>query len=63
MSTWGERARVPIGRDVVYVYNSTRVIRAVARSYYARTVAHTCNGRARTVVMNCDASILIVYST
>ena len=35
-----ERARVPIGRCVAYVYSSTRVVRAVVYGYYACTVAH-----------------------
>ena len=35
VSTCNKRARVPIGRGVPYVYNSTRVIRAVVYGYYA----------------------------
>ena len=56
-------ARVPIGRDVVYVYNSTRVARGVDRSYYACTVTHTCSVRIHAIVSNCGAIILIRYST
>ena len=40
VSTYGERARLPIGRGVGYVCSSTRVVRAVGRSCYACTVAH-----------------------
>ena len=56
-------ARVPICRDVVYVRISTRVVRAVVRSYYACTVTHTCSVRMCAVVSNYGASMLIVYST
>ena len=38
--TWRERARVPIGRGVAYVYSITRVVHAVVYGYYACTVAH-----------------------
>ena len=58
-----ERALVPINRGVAYVYRSTRVVRAVVRSYYECIVAHTCSGSIRAVVSNCGASFLIVYST
>ena len=43
--TCRERARVPIGRCVAYVYSSTRVARAVVYGYYARTVAHVWSVR------------------
>ena len=58
-----ERARVLIGRGVAYVYSSTSVVRAVVGSYYACTAAHTCSGSIRAVVSNCDANVLLVYST
>ena len=38
--TCRERARVPIGRGVAYVYSSIRVVRSVVYGYYACTVAH-----------------------
>ena len=61
--TCRERARVPTGCCVAYVYSSTRVVRAVVYGYYACTVAHTCSSSIRAVVSNSGASILIVYST
>ena len=50
---------MPISRDVLYVYITTRVVPAIVRSNYACSVMHTCSGRARTVVSNCGASFLL----
>lgn len=61
--TCGERLRVPIGRDVVYVYNSTHVVRAVGRSYYACTVAHSCSVRIRAKREYYGATTLILCSS
>ena len=55
--TCGERACVPIGRGVMYVYSSTRVVCAVSCGYYACTVMHTCSVRICAVVSNYGASI------
>ena len=49
--TCRERARVPMGRCVAYVYSSTRVVRAVVYDYCACTVVHTCISSARAVVV------------
>ena len=62
VGTCRERARVPIGRGVAYVCGSTSAVRAVGRSHYACTVAHTCSGSTRAVDSNSGASILTVYS-
>ena len=57
MYTWAgvptcrERAGVPIGRCVAYVYSSTRVVRAVVCKHHACTVVRTCSSSARVVVV------------
>ena len=49
--TCKERARVPIGRCVAYVYSITRFLRAVVFKHHACTVVHTCSNSARAVVV------------
>ena len=69
MYTWAgvptcrERACVPIGGGVTYVYSTTRVLPAVVGSYCACIVAYMCIGSIHAVVSNCGASFLILYST
>ena len=59
--TYGERARVPIGRCVAYVYSSTRVVREVVYRYVrvhssTRVVrAVVCKHHECTVVHTCSS--------
>ena len=40
-----ERARVPPGRGVAYVYNSTRVVRGIVYTCYVCALAHVSSVR------------------